>query len=85
MTTLFVLDVEDFRPLAEAASKDPAVTVRRRGPYLEVAAPGPIRVERDATGCRNAVWYSSVAAVEDGRVRRWDKSELVIEPIGTEG
>ncbi|MFC3456531.1 hypothetical protein [Amycolatopsis speibonae] len=82
MTTLFVLDVEDFRPLAEVASKDPDVTVRQRGPYLEVAAAGPIRIDRNATGCRNAVWYSSVAAVEGGQVTHWDSSELVVEPIG---
>jgi hypothetical protein len=85
MTTLFVLDVEDFRPLAEVASKDSDVTIRRRGPYLEVAAPDSIRIERNATGCRNAVWYSSVAAVTDGRVSVWDKSQLVVEPAGTEG
>jgi hypothetical protein len=80
MTTLFVLDVDDFRPLAEVASKDPDVTVRRRGPYLEVAADGPIRIDRDATGCRNAVWFSSVAALEGARVARWDRAELVVEP-----
>ncbi|GAA0945942.1 hypothetical protein [Pseudonocardia zijingensis] len=80
MTTLYVLDVEDFRPLAEVASKDPDTTVRRRGPYLEVEAADEIRIERGATGCRNAVWYSSVAAVEGGRVVRWDKAELVVEP-----
>ncbi len=85
MTTLFVLDVDDFRPLAEVASKEPNVTVRRRGPYLEVAAPGSIRIERGATGCRNAVWYSSVAAVKDGKVTHWDKSVLVVEPVGTRG
>jgi len=85
MTTLFVLDVGDHRPLAEVAGKDPDVTVRRRGPYLEVATPGPIRIERNATGCRNAVWYSAVAAVKDGRVSRWDNAELVVEPTGTEG
>ncbi|GAA3528288.1 hypothetical protein GCM10022222_09130 [Amycolatopsis ultiminotia] len=83
MTTLFVLDVDDFRPLAEVAAKDPDVTVRRRGPYLEVSAPGAIRIERNATGCRNAIWYSSVAAVQDGRVSHWDKSELVVVPTGT--
>lgn len=85
MTTLFVLDVGDYRPLAEVAGKEPGVTVRRRGPYLEVATPGSIRIERNATGCRNAVWYSAVAAVEDGRVSRWDTSELVVEPTGAEG
>jgi hypothetical protein len=82
MTTLFVLDIDDFRPLAEVASRQQDVTVRRRGPYLEVAAPGPLRIERDATGCRNAVWYSCVAAVHGGRVSHWDKAELVVEPTG---
>jgi hypothetical protein len=82
MTVLYVLDVDDFRPLAEVASKAPDTTVRRRGPYLEVEAAGEIRIERDATGCRNAVWYSSVAAVESGRVSRWDKVELVVTPRG---
>lgn len=82
MTTLFVLNVADFRPLAEVASKDPDTAVRRRGPYLEVERAGEIRIERGATGCRNAVWYSSVAAVADGRVVQWDKVELVVEPAG---
>ena len=80
MTTLYVLDVEDFRPLAEVASKDPDTIVRHRGPYLQIETVGEIRIERDATGCRNAVWYSSVAAVEDGRASRWNKVELVVEP-----
>ncbi|AGP52024.1 hypothetical protein [Streptomyces rapamycinicus] len=85
MTTLFVLDIDDFRPLAKVAGKDPDVTVRRRGPYLEVAAPGSIRIERSATGCRNAVWYSSIAAVSGSRISRWDKSVLVVEPTGAGG
>ncbi|MEB3023140.1 hypothetical protein [[Mycobacterium] crassicus] len=79
MTTLYVLDVEDFRPLADAARTDPAVTVRRRGPYFEVSCPGTITIDRNATGTRNAVWYSAIAAVSGGRVTRWDSSALVIE------
>ncbi|WP_326837541.1 hypothetical protein VSH64_22070 [Amycolatopsis rhabdoformis] len=80
MIALFVLDVDDFRPLAEVAAKDPDVTVVRRGPYFQVCADGPIRIDRNATGARNAVWYSSVAAIAGGRVRTWDKTELVVEP-----
>lgn len=78
--TLFVLDVADFRPLAEVAAKDPATTVRRRGPYFEVSSQGPIVIDRNATGCRNAVWYSSVAAIRHGRVTAWDRGVLRIEP-----
>jgi len=82
MTTLYVLDVDDFRPLAEAASKLPGVAVAKRGPYYEVVSETPFEIPRDATGCRNAVWFSSVAAVRSGRVVRWDKVALGIEPLG---
>jgi hypothetical protein len=82
MTALYVLDIDDFRPLALAACADPAVTVRRRGPYLEVSAAGPIAIDRAATGCRNAIWYSSVAGVRGGRIARWDRDGLLIEPVG---
>jgi hypothetical protein len=80
-TTLYVLDIDDFRSLAEVAAKDPAVTILRRGPYLEVSTSGPIAIDRAATGCRNAIWYSAVAAVRGGRVARWDKQSLLIEPV----
>lgn len=79
-TTLFVLDVDDFRPLAEVAAKDPEITVLKRGPYYEVGADRAIEIDRNATGCRNAVWYSAVAAIRGGRVAVWDKHILRIEP-----
>ncbi|MGY2876175.1 hypothetical protein ACVW00_003365 [Marmoricola sp. URHA0025 HA25] len=78
--TLFVLDVEDFRPLAEVAAKDRDVDVVKRGPYYEVSSDGVIEIDRDATGCRNAVWFSSVAAVRSGHVSQWDKAVLRITP-----
>ncbi|MGY0499262.1 hypothetical protein ACWZHB_12285 [Nocardia sp. FBN12] len=79
-TVLYVLDVEDFRPLAEVAAKCPGVTVRRRGPYHEVSSAKGIEIERAATGCRNAVWFSAVAAIGSGRITQWDKAILRIEP-----
>jgi hypothetical protein len=80
MTTLYVLDVADFVPLAEVAAKDPDVTVVKRGPYYECISDHGFEIPRNATGCRNAVWFSSVAAVLGGRVTRWDKDILRIEP-----
>lgn len=81
MSTLYVLDVEDFRPLAQVAATVPGVEVVKRGPYYEVTSDLPFEIPRARTGCRNAVWYSSVAAVRDGRVSRWDKYSLCIEPV----
>lgn len=82
--TLFVLDVDDFRPLAEVAAKQHDVDVVKRGPYYEVSSNTVIEIDRDATGCRNAVWFSSVAAVRSGHVSQWDKTVLRITPGSSE-
>lgn len=81
MTTLYVLDVGENTPLAEVAAEDPAVIVGRVGPYFEITADGPIVIDRRATGCRHAVWYSSVAGVARGsRITQHDKDALRVEP-----
>lgn len=82
---LFVLDVEDFRPLAEYAAKVDAVDVVKRGPYLEVSSKAAFEIDRNATGCRNAVWFSAVAAVRDGHVSVWNKNVMRIEPGDSRG
>ncbi|MBB5153639.1 hypothetical protein [Saccharopolyspora phatthalungensis] len=80
MTTLYVLDVPENTPLAKVASEDHAVTVGKIGPYFEISADAAIVIDRRATGCRHAVWYSSVAGVADGRITQHDKDALRVEP-----
>ena len=82
MTTLYVLDVPENVTLPKVAAEDPAVTVGRIGPYFVISAPGPIVVDRRATGCRHAVWYSAVAVVDrDSRIVQHDKDALRVEPV----
>jgi hypothetical protein len=81
MTTLFVLDVPENVPVAEVAARDLAVTVGRVGPYFQITAPGPIVIDRRATGCRHAVWYSSVAGLQAARIAQHDKDALRVEPV----
>jgi hypothetical protein len=81
MTALYVLDVPENAPLATIAAADPHVTVGRIGPYFQITAPGAIVIDRRATGCRHAVWYSSVAGVaRDSRITQHDKDALRVEP-----
>ncbi|MDQ0380446.1 hypothetical protein [Amycolatopsis thermophila] len=81
MTTLYVLDVPENTPMAKVAAEDPAVTVGRIGPYFEISAAGPIVIDRRATGCRHAVWYSAVGGVaRDSRITQHDKNALRVEP-----
>ncbi len=80
-TTLFVLDVDDFRRLAKAAAQTDDIDVVKRGPYFQLSTDGPIEISRAATGCRNAVWFSAVAAIRHGRIGQWDRDVLRIEPV----
>ncbi|WP_040840476.1 hypothetical protein [Nocardia brevicatena] len=80
MTTLFVLDVPENTPVATVAGEDPAVTVDRVGPYFKITSTGPIVIDRRATGCRHAVWYSSVAGLVDSVIVQWDKDAMTVVP-----
>jgi hypothetical protein len=80
MSTVYILDIDDFRPLARVAAKNPDVTVLRRGPYLELRAAVAYDIDRNATGCRNAVWYSSIAALDGARISTWNRATMHVEP-----
>lgn len=80
MTTVYVLDVPENTSVPKVAAEDPAVTVDKVGPYFAITADGQIFIDRRATDCRHAVWYSCVAGVADGRVTQHDKDALRVEP-----
>jgi len=80
MTKLYILDVEEFRPVIEVAAAAPGVARHRLGDHVELAADGEIVIDRRATGVRHAVWYSVVGGVADGRVTQFDKDALRVEP-----
>ncbi len=81
MTTLYVLDVPENTPLAKVAAEVSGVTAGRIGPYFEITASGAIMIDRRATGCRHAVWYSAVGGVaRDSRITQHDTDALRVEP-----
>lgn len=80
MTTILVLDVEEFRPVIEAAGKRQQVTSRRVGPYVEISTDGDLVIDRRESGVRHAVWYSALAGVRDGEVVQFDKDALKVVP-----
>lgn len=79
MTSVLMLDVPENRPIVDVARTVDTVTVDRLGPYFKVSAPGPIVIDRRATGCRHAVWYSSVAGLLDAKITQWDKDAMRLE------
>ena len=79
MPRLFVLEVPENDGVVAVAAQDPAVTIDRVGPYVRLSATEPIVIDRRATGCRHAVWYSAVAGLEGSRVTQHDKDALKVE------
>lgn len=79
MIALLVLDVPENRPVVEVAAREETVTVDRVGPYFRVSAPSAFSIDRRSTGCRHAVWYSSVAGLIGSRIVQWDKDAMRLE------
>ena len=75
MATLYVLDVPEFAPLVAAARA--SLDVKKAGDYFAVSA-REVRISREATGLRKAVWYGALTGGFEGALRRFDDDELVI-------
>ncbi|MEU4286874.1 hypothetical protein AB0E63_01515 [Kribbella sp. NPDC026596] len=76
---LFVLDVPENTRVHEVAAEQETVKSLRIGPYVVLESDDPIVVDRRATGCRHAVWYSCVAGLAGCRITQWDKDALRVE------
>jgi hypothetical protein len=80
MNRVFVLDVPENTAVAKVAGQANGVVVDRLGPYFVIASDQAIVIDRRATGCRHAVWYSCIAGLDGGRIVQWDKDALRVEP-----
>ncbi|WP_298444744.1 hypothetical protein [Gordonia sp. (in: high G+C Gram-positive bacteria)] len=80
MTTLFMLDVPENTPIVAVADEAATVTVDRVGPYFRLTSDEEIVIDRRATGCRHAVWYSSIAGLLASSIAQWDKDALRVQP-----
>jgi hypothetical protein len=76
MTCLYVLEVPENEGLVKVAAQDPEVTIGKVGPYFRISSDSDIVVDRRATGCRHAVWYSAIAGLEHSRIAQQDKDLL---------
>ncbi|MET0317192.1 MAG: hypothetical protein ABW188_10265 [Rhodococcus fascians] len=79
MASVFFLDVPENRPVIEVADRNERVRIDKNGPYFEVSADTGFEIDRRATGCRHAVWYSCVAGLDGFRISSWDKDSLRFE------
>lgn len=76
MPSLFIVDVDEYAPMWQCAVGDGDLEVRHVGPYVELRFAAGVTIDRRATGCRHAVWYSGVGALKDAKVVQFDKDAL---------
>jgi hypothetical protein len=79
MARFYVLDVPENEGVVRVAGELPGIEIDQVGPYFRVTAAGPIVIDRRATGCRHAVWYSAIAGLEGSVITQHDKNALRVE------
>jgi hypothetical protein len=81
---MYILDVPELDGVLRVAGQDPVLTVDKIGPYYRIDArkdgAEEIVIDRRATGCRHAVWYSAIAGLENSRIVQHDKDALRLVP-----
>ncbi|MER5626914.1 hypothetical protein [Streptosporangium sp. NPDC002544] len=81
MTAIYVLDVPEFSPLADAAVADDLLLTRRAG-YIRLTAEGPITVRRAGTDLVDAVWFSALTGGYTGVLECFDQDRIRVLPDG---
>ncbi len=79
MPRMYVLQVPENQGVLDVAQQDAGLALDQVGPYVRITSAAPIVIDRRATGCRHAVWYSAVAGLENSVITQHDKDALRVE------
>lgn len=79
MARFYILDIPENDEIIQVASQNPDHKIDHVGPYWRITASDPVTIDRRATGCRHAVWYSAVAGLEDSMIAQQDKEVLRVD------
>ncbi|MDF2709965.1 MAG: hypothetical protein K0R62_5617 [Nonomuraea muscovyensis] len=79
MPRMYVLEVPENQGVLDVAEQDAGLALDHVGPYVRITSAAPIVIDRRATGCRHAVWYSAVAGLENSVITQHDKDALRVE------
>jgi catechol 2,3-dioxygenase-like lactoylglutathione lyase family enzyme len=82
VASIYVLDVEEFAPLIEAARgmRDCSVHDLGNG-YVRMDGAPKLEFRRKALGFKPAVWYGALTGGLAGRIEQFDMDALVVAPL----
>tara|TARA_B110001454_G_scaffold95625_2_gene90724 strand:- start:6510 stop:6776 length:267 start_codon:yes stop_codon:yes gene_type:complete len=79
MPTIYVLDVPEFRALAEVARTRPEYRVTQPGcGYLKIESDDDVVFHRKELGFKPAIWYGAFTGGVDGRIAEFGRDVVRI-------
>ena len=83
MPAIFVLDVPEFRALADVARTKPDYCVTEPGlGYLKIESDGDMLFDRKELGFKPAIWYGAFTGGVDGRIAEFGRDTVRIVADG---
>lgn len=83
MIRIFVLNVPEFAPLVEDATRQGlSVSATPDGDYSVISSPTGVRFDRRRLGVKPAIWYGLFTGGVDGVIERFDRDSVQIAPCG---
>jgi len=81
VAAIYLLDVPEFRPIAESAKRQGLAVTELKSGYLRVARPLVLEILRKPTGVKLPVWFGAPTGGIEGVIAQFDKDILrVIDP-----
>lgn len=79
MPSMYVLDVDEFRSIADVArtKQDCTVTDLGKG-YLRIDSPTQLTFDRKELGLKPALWYGMFTAGMDGRIVEFGRDTVTL-------
>lgn len=80
---IFVVDVEEFRPVVDAARRLPGATVRGpRAGYWCIESTQELVLHRKPLGFKPALWWSMLTGGYEGHISLYTRDEMRMQPGG---
>lgn len=76
MALIYVLDVPEFRPIAEAAREQGCRVTPLRSGYQRIEQDGVLEIHRKSTGVKLPVWFGAPTGGIEGTIARFDRDVL---------
>lgn len=76
MAAIYLLNVPEFRPIAESARREGLTVEELKSGYLRVAHEKTLEIRRRPSGVKLPVWFGAPTGGVEGVIEQFDKDLL---------